>query len=224
MNETQIDRIASLFPCFAGVPGDGWASAEIVTAGPGTPHAVREGRMLRHAMFMMSGAIRVYKISPAGREITLYRVRGGQCCVLMMASILGETEYEASVSVEADTDVLLLPVPLFRSWIDLYKPVRQYVYKQIVERMTNVTKLLEDIAFRPVPSRLAEYLLEASADPRLPSLPVTHEMLAIELGTAREVVSRILKDFATQGAIALGRGRITVTDRGILIAIAEHAV
>jgi CRP/FNR family transcriptional regulator len=70
---------------------------------PQPPHTPFEGHILQHAMFIISGWIRVFKISPTGREITLYRVQSGQCCVLMMASILGETEYEASVSIEAES-------------------------------------------------------------------------------------------------------------------------
>lgn len=222
MNERQIDQINHLLPCFASVPYDNWNSAEIVSINPATPHSIREGHLLQHAMFIIRGWIRVFKISPTGREITLYRVQSGQCCVLMMASILGETEYEASVSVEAETDVLLLPVSTFRSWMVTYKPIRQFIYKQFIERMTNVTNLLENIAFNSIPYRIAEYLIIESALPQIKTIQITHEKLAIELGTAREVVSRILKDFASKGAIALSRGNITILDRSILKNILEN--
>lgn len=216
----DLDLVQRLFPSFGEVPAHDWQHAELARLSPDSPVAIREGHLFRHAVFILSGWVRVYKISPAGREITLYRLTGGQCCVLMLASILGDLEYEASVSIEADTEALLLPVETFRSWTADCGPVRRYVYGQFVERMANVTRLLEQIAFEPLPCRLAGLLL-ASTQNR-PCLPVTHEGLAIELGSAREVVSRVLKTFAAQGAVALGRGSITVLNRDVLVSIRDR--
>lgn len=131
-----------------------------------------------------------------------------------MASILGETEYEASVAIEEETDVLLLPVSVFRDWMNTIKPIRQYIYKQFIDRMTNVTKLLDNIAFQPLPYRIADYLISEFV--KGDCLRLTHEQLAIEIGTSREVITRILKSFAEQGAIELSRGKIIILDRGIL--------
>jgi CRP/FNR family transcriptional regulator, anaerobic regulatory protein len=172
-------------------------------------------------MFIVGGSIRVYKISPSGREITLYRVQSGECCVLMLASILGETEYEANVSIEAETDVLLFPVEQFRDWMTAFKMIRQFIYKQMIERMSRVTELLENVAFNPVPYRIADYLIAHSTLPLPSTLRITHEQLAIELGTSREVVSRILKDFANKEAIALSRGQISILIPGILKTVLE---
>ncbi|CAH0121913.1 MULTISPECIES: Crp/Fnr family transcriptional regulator [unclassified Paenibacillus] len=216
MDIRQIHRIRQAFPCFGDVASDGWKAAEIIAVTPETPHTIREGHRLRHAMFILNGSIRIYKISPEGREITLYRVGSSECCVLMMASILGETEYEASAAVETDTEVLLVPATDFRNWMDAYLPVRQFIYKQFVARMTNVTLLLEKIAFQSIPCRLAEYLLTEAARRESDSLRMTHEQLAVELGTAREVVSRTLKDFAVKGALAAKRGRIDLLDKTLL--------
>ncbi|MDQ8735016.1 Crp/Fnr family transcriptional regulator [Paenibacillus sp. LHD-38] len=212
----HIEQIHQLFPCFSCVPDEQWNAAELVAVTPATPHAIREGHLFQHAMFIVSGWIRVYKISPSGREITLYRVQSGECCVLMMASILGEMEYEASVSIEAETEVLLLPVELFKDWMAAFKPIRQFIYKQIIERMTGVTVLLENVAFNSVPSRIADYLISKSTFPLPSSLRITHEQLAVEIGTSREVVSRILKNFANKGAVSLSRGHITIMNHGIL--------
>lgn len=105
MNALQIHRIHQSFSCFSCVPDDNWHAADIIHIHPATPHSIREAPILYHAMFIVKGGIRVFKISPStNREITLYRVLSGQCCVLMMASILGETEYEASISIETDTE------------------------------------------------------------------------------------------------------------------------
>lgn len=224
INTCQIDHVYQLFPCFSCVPYDQWNSAELAAVTPATPHSIREGHLFQHAMFIVSGWIRVYKISPTGREITLYRVQSGECCVLMMASILGEMKYEASVSIEAETEVLLLPVELFKDWMAAFKPIRQFIYKQIIERMTKVTTLLENVAFNPVPYRIAEYLIFKSTLPLPASLSITHEQLAIELGTSREVISRILKDFANKGAVSLSRGHISILNHGILKTVLENHV
>ncbi|MBO9596241.1 MAG: Crp/Fnr family transcriptional regulator [Cohnella sp.] len=207
LNDDQTKRIAELFPCFAAAPNDAWNTSELVAVTPATPHSIREGHVLQHAAFILSGRIRIHRITPEGREVTLYRVHGGECCVLMLASILGETAYEASVDIETDAEVLLVPIPTFSTLMDTIKPIKQYVYKQIMERLTDVTTLLEHIAFRSIPYRIAEYLLSAGG-----TLRMTHEQLAIELGTAREVVSRTLRNFVQEGAISLGRRRIQIVD------------
>ncbi|MNN53445.1 cAMP receptor protein [compost metagenome] len=159
-------------------------------------------------MFILQGTVRIYKITPQGREITLYRVQNGQTCVLMMASILGETPYEASASIEVDTEVLLIPIPLFRKWMDLYLPLKQHVFQQIIERITSVTQLVENIAFQSIPYRIAEFLLKRMDTDNHMTLHITHEQLAIELGTAREVISRSLKDLARKKIIVTRRGCI----------------
>ena len=207
LNDDQTKRIAELFPCFAAVPKDAWNTSELVTVTTSTPHTIREGHVLQHAAFILSGRIRIHRITQEGREVTLYRIHGGECCVLMLASIIGETAYEASVDIETEAEVLIIPIPTFNELMDTFKPIKQYVYKQIMARLTDVTKLLEHIAFRSIPYRIAEYLLSAGA-----TLRMTHEQLAIELGTAREVVSRTLRNFVQEGAISLGRGRIQIID------------
>lgn len=214
LSRKQIQQIQHMFPSFAHLPAESWEAAQLLSINPATSHSIREGHILQHAMFIVSGQIRVFKLSQTGREITLYRVHSGQCCVLMMASILGETEYEASVAIEEETDVLLLPVSVFRDWMNTIKPIRQYIYKQFIDRMTNVTKLLENIAFQPLPYRIADYLISEFV--KGDCLRLTHEQLAIEIGTSREVITRILKSFAEQGAIELSRGKIIILDRGIL--------
>ncbi|RTE08173.1 Crp/Fnr family transcriptional regulator [Paenibacillus whitsoniae] len=213
----DMTSITSLFPCFGELSEQDWLLAQKVRVSPSTPHEIAEGHRLSHALFVVSGSVRIYKISPGGREVTLYRVGPGECCVLMIASILGETEYEASVQIETETEVLLFPVTAFRKWMHAYPSLRRSIYRQFTERFIRVTSLLEQIAFGSLPERVASYLLQ-----RLPKsegateIRVTHEQLAVELGTAREVVSRILKEMAVTGAISLQRGKINVLDQAQL--------
>ncbi|WP_433945060.1 Crp/Fnr family transcriptional regulator [Paenibacillus sp. SN-8-1] len=221
--QPDIRRISLLLPCLSLIPEEDWAQAEIRKVTPATPHFIREGHILQHAMFILQGTVRIYKITPQGREITLYRVQNGQSCVLMMASILGETPYEASASVEADTEVLLIPIHLFRTWIDLYLPLKQHVFQQIIERITSVTQLVENIAFQSIPYRIAEFLLKQMDNNNHATLQITHEQLAVELGTAREVISRSLKELALKNIIAARRGCIQIVDRNLLLELIHNS-
>jgi CRP/FNR family transcriptional regulator, anaerobic regulatory protein len=212
-------RIHHLFPYLTSIPAEDWSKTEIRTITPDTPHDIREGHIFHHAMFILQGTVRIHKISEQGREVTLYRVQDGQCCVLMMASVLGDTAYEASASIEAETEVLLIPIELFKKWMNLHQPLRTFIFQQIIHRITAVTDLLENIAFKPISYRVAEYLLRQS-DPN--PISITHEQLAIELGTAREVVSRTLKDFANKNMIVLHRRQIEILDRPLLLQLLEN--
>lgn len=212
MEPHEIQRISSLLPFLSTVSLEDWDRAELRTVDPSTAHPIREGHFLQHAIFILKGTVRIYKISEQGREITLYRIENGQSCVLMMASILGETEYEASVSIETQSELLLISADVFRSWMDRYKPLRQFIYKQFIDRITAVTNLLESVAFKPIQLRLANFLLEATSETSS-TLNITHDQLAVELGTAREVVSRTLKEFQSKGILALSRGKIRILDR-----------
>ncbi|MCR2805789.1 Crp/Fnr family transcriptional regulator [Paenibacillus soyae] len=218
MHPTMKEKASTLFPCLSSIPDSYWMPCEVRTVSPSTPHSIREGHMLQHAVFVLSGSVRIFKVNDQGREITLYRVQGGQNCVLMMASILGDTPYEASAEIEAETEVLLVPIPLFKQWIEVGQPLKQFIFGQMVERITSVMTLLDHIAFRPITYRVADYLLSHTDENRA-TLSITHEQAAIELGTAREVVSRALKALAEKRLIAQGRGYIQVLDRDRLLQV-----
>jgi len=214
MDDHKIDHIINVFPSLSNLTVQDWALAETIQISPGTPHSINEGHQLTHAIFILSGCIRIYKISHTGREVTLYRVQAGECCVLMMASILGEMAYEASVHIESDVEALLFPVESFRQWMHMYQPLRQFIYKLIVTKFTLVSDLLEQITFGSIQERIASYLIQRLNQTGNPcgEIRITHERIGIELGTAREVVTRILKKFAQEGAITLQRGTIVIVD------------
>ncbi|MNI42805.1 Global nitrogen regulator [compost metagenome] len=215
MQPHDIQRITHLLPFLSTVSQPDWDRAELIHIDTSTPHSIREGHSLQHAMFMIRGSIRIYKISEQGREITLYRVKSGQSCVLMMASVLGETEYEASASIEVESEVLLIPVDLFRQWMDNYKPLRQFIYKQFIHRISDVSNLLENIAFNSIQDRLAHYIY-INTNEQTAIWKITHDQLAIELGTAREVISRTLQSFQQAGILSLHRGKIHLLNRSAL--------
>lgn len=212
MQPQEVQRITDLLPFLSTLSQQDWHCTQLISIAPSTPHTIREGHILQHAMFIMKGTVRIYKINEQGREITLYRVQSGQSCVLMMASILGETEYEASAYIEVECEILLIPVDIFRMWMDNNKPLRQFIYKQFIQRINAVTNLLDNIAFKPMSYRLAQFLFNNSSE-ETKTLMITHEQLALELGTAREVISRTLKDFQNKGILSLNRGKIRLLDR-----------
>jgi len=223
MHPTVKDKASLTFPFLAFIPDSYWMQCEIRTVSPSTSLFIREGHMFQHAVFVLSGTVRIFKGNEQGREITLYRVQDGQNCVLMMASILGDTPYEASVEIEEETDLLLVPIPLFKNWIEICQPLKQFIFGQMVERITSVMTLLDSIAFRPITYRIAQFLLGNTNDKNA-TLRITHEQAAIELGTAREVVSRALKVLTDNRLISQGRGYIEVLDRDRLLQVLQDEV
>ncbi|MCS7459696.1 Crp/Fnr family transcriptional regulator [Paenibacillus doosanensis] len=223
MEPRKVDEIIRLFPCFSYLSAQDWAQADTIRVAPSTLHPIAEGHYLKHAIFVLSGCIRIYKIGASGREVTLYRVRSGECCVLMMASILGETPYEASVQIESETDIALFPVEPFRKWMHDVPSVRKFIYRQFMDRFIHVSALLEQIAFGSVQERVAAYIMQRHEERGSDSewIVLTHEQMAVDLGTAREVVSRMLRSFAQEGAIIVRRGKIAVADTGKLTSYAS---
>ncbi|MBH5319552.1 Crp/Fnr family transcriptional regulator [Paenibacillus sp. GSMTC-2017] len=205
---SRLDDIVRTFPCFKNVSTSDWENRGLSIVRVPPSIAIAEGHLFEHAAFVLSGTVRIYKVGATGRELTLYRVRQGEVCVVMMASILGETPYEATAAIEEDTVLLLLPVDLFKRWMSNYPTLNQYIYKLFIKRMVGVTDLIDDIAFKPMEVRVAELVLQRLSAGCDDKLSITHEQLASELGTAREVVSRTLKELEQRGVLEIGRGSI----------------
>lgn len=206
------ERAIRLLPFLASVSTEDWRRASVIRIEPDARHPIHGRHRLAHAAFVLDGRIRIHQLGDTGREVTLYRLGPGEGCVLMMASILGETEYGASAEVELSTELLLLPAAEFKRWTFAYEPVSQYVYRQFIHRMRHVTNVLDDVIFRTMNYRVSRFLLQHT-DAAEPVLVCTHERVADELGTAREVISRVLKEFERAGIVRLGRGRIEVLNR-----------
>jgi len=170
-----------------------------------------EGNPCLVVPFIISGSARVFKLSENGREITLFRVGPGQTCILSTSCGISGAKYQAVAEAEEDLDMLALPATVFRTAIQQHPTIQMFLCSLLAERLANMMTVVEEVAFRRVDLRLAERLLKESAQSLV--LDTTHAQLAVELGTAREVVSRILKDFEKGGYVSLGRGRIEVTSR-----------
>jgi CRP/FNR family transcriptional regulator len=178
----------------------------------------REGDVCESFAIVDQGDIRVFKAEPNGREISLYHVLDGQPCLMNTLSILQRRPTPASARVEVPTDAVCFDAATFRAWIHSDPDVREFVFATMATRLVDFMTLIEEVAFRKMDLRLAELLQRRFARGGLPgrTIPVTHEELASELGTAREVVSRLLKDFERSGMLVLTRGRLELKNEALL--------
>ena len=156
--------------------------------------------------FVVRGSIRVIKASASGRELPLYRVAPGETCVISSSCLLGHEDYNARGIAETDTELVLLPKAVFEAL--LAEPAfRSFVFHLFADRIADLMHLIAEVAFHKLDQRLAALLLGKG---RL--LHTTHQHLADELGSVREIVSRLLKGFAAQGLVKLSREQIEIVD------------
>lgn len=187
-------------------------AGQIVRVKPGG-YFVCEGDHAPGVGLIGQGALRVFKSSDTGREITLYWVRAGEFCLLNLLGAMTGVPSPAHARVEEEVVALVIPPDTFRGWIGREPTLRTQVFSILTAGMIDVMTLVEEIAFKKLDIRLAQYLCDgffSGSGQR--ELQVTHESIAAELGSAREPISRLLKDFENQGAILLSRGRITLND------------
>jgi CRP/FNR family transcriptional regulator len=164
---------------------------------------------------VLEGDIRVTKAAPSGRGILLYRVGPGEGCILSGGCLLGNSSYSASGVAETDVLLLRIPPPLFQKLLMQSEPFRRFVFGMYGERLGEVMELVEAVAFQRLDARLAQLLIR-----RGPVVQATHQSLADELGSVREIVSRLLRGFEERGWVRLERERVTLLD---LKALSAHA-
>jgi CRP/FNR family transcriptional regulator, anaerobic regulatory protein len=156
--------------------------------------------------FVLAGGIRVIKRSANGRELPLYRVLPGDSCIMTSSCLLGQVDYKACGITESDTELVFLPKPAFDQLLT-HAPFRIFVFQLFAERISELMQLVEEVAFQKLDQRLANLLLG-----RGKLIQTTHQQLADELGSVREMISRLLKGFAEQGLVRLGREQIEILD------------
>lgn len=174
-----------------------------------------EGDRAQAVPLLMSGEIRVFRIGDSGREITLYRFGQGECCVLTADSILGHRSFPARARVEEEVEVAFVPAAAFEDWLARSPVWRQFVFDAMTRRLTSLMDTLDDVAFRRMDTRVSSFLLDRSKVGGS-SIRITHQAIADELGSSREVVSRILEDLQGRGLVRLFRGGVEVLKRQLL--------
>ena len=168
------------------------------------------GDLCQAFLILLDGDVRVQLTSANGREVTLYRIGPGGSCILTTSCLLSNEHYPAAAIAESDIEALAIPVSSFQSALESSQLFRRFVFDGFSSRLTSVIQKIEQIAFTAIDVRLAAVLLDLD---RKGIEKITHQDIAVELGTAREVVSRHLKRFESQGWVQLGRGQVTVTNR-----------
>lgn len=195
-------------------------SARVVEAPVGTI-GYRETDPCNAYVMRLAGRSRVYKMSDSGREILLYRVAAGETCVLTTTCLLGHSHYPASTMVEEPIRDVIVPANVFHQLMVESEVFRRFVMSNYGDLISNLIVLVDEVAFHGLDARLAKQLLEASGA----NVPIerTHQQLADELGTAREVISRQLKNFERQGLVNLGRGKIEIQNKDALEKLSQRA-
>lgn len=203
------DRLDALYPVLKALPGPARqriANAAVLATLPAGSVVFDERQPCAGFPLVLDGAIRVAKLSAGGRELPLYRVTPGETCIITSSCLLGNVPYNARGTTESETTLALLPQGMFAELLAL-EPFRSFIFNLFAERMADLMQLVEEVAFRKLDQRLAALLLGKG---RL--VHATHQQLADELGSVREMVSRLLKGFAGQGLVALGREQIEILD------------
>jgi CRP/FNR family transcriptional regulator len=168
------------------------------------------GALCQSYLMMLDGSVRVQMVSESGREIVLYRVARGETCILTTACLMTRTGYSAEGVAETDIDAVALGSQTFHALLARSAVFRDFVFASFGNRLTGMMTLVEEVAFGRIDLRLARFLVDHRD--AAGGLDTTHQTLAVELGTAREVVSRQLKEFERRGLVDLTRGRVMVRD------------
>jgi len=179
------------------------------------------GDLCQAFLILLDGEVRVQLTSASGREVTLYRIGPGGSCILTTSCLLSNEHYPAEAIAESDVEALAIPVSSFQSALESSQWFRRFVFDGFSSRLTSVIQKIEQIAFTAIDVRLAAVLLDLD---RKGVEKITHQDIAVELGTAREVVSRHLKRFESQGWVQLGRGQVSLTDRPQIEALARPSL
>lgn len=169
-----------------------------------------EGDRVDGIALLISGVVRVYKIGETGREITLYRFGLGESCILTANAILNQQNFPAIALVEQDAEAVIIPAQIFREWVRRYDLWSDFVFDLLSQRLASVIMIVDEVAFRRMDVRIASLLLGRSLVKN--PVRITHQEIASELGSSREVISRLLEDFTEQGIIRSGRGEVEILD------------
>ena len=169
-----------------------------------------EGDRVDGIALLISGVVRVYKIGETGRQITLYRFGNGQSCILTANAILSQKTFPAVATVEKAAEAVMIPADVFRNWVSKYDIWREFVFDLLSQRLSSVMEIIDEVVFRRMDARLAAFLLTRSQNQN--PMRITHQEIAAELGSSREVISRLLEEFSERGFVGVSRGEVELLD------------
>lgn len=173
-------------------------------------------------VLIKSGQLRAYILSEDGREITLYRLLDQDICLFSASCVMRSVQFEVMIAAEKESEVFIIPPYIFKKVMNESAPLANYVNELMATRFSEVMWLIEQIMWKSVDKRLADFLLEESALEDSNVLKLTHEAIANHLGTAREVVTRMLRYFQNEGYVKLTRGTVEIADRSSMEVLAKE--
>jgi len=210
MDDSWIDRFEGLTGLPADVRADLARGSQVVSVPAGT-QVFAPGQSADNLLLLLEGSVRVQQRSETGREVFLYRVHAGESCVLTTACMLAFEEYSADGIAETDVTAAVIPRAVFDDLVGRSKLFRSFVFAAYSRRITDLFTLIDDIVFQRLDVRLASRLLELADEAGV--VRATHAVMATELGTAREVISRTLAEFHRRGWIEQARGQVEIVGR-----------
>ena len=180
--------------------------SEIIEINPGTV-ILKENQFIKVVPLVLEGSIKLRKLDPNGREIIFYHIEPGESCILSITSCLNDKESQAEAIIEKKTRLVVVEAEKIKSWMDRFPSWRKFVVKLYYNRMAELMTLVDLVLFKSVDSRLIQHLKDNAINSEV---EITHQQLAGELGTAREVISRLLKQMERDQLISLERGKIKI--------------
>ena len=193
--------------------------AQLVTLPSGHP-VFAPGKRPEAFLLLLEGSVLVHQYGANGREIVLYRVGGGESCIMTTACLLSDEEYLAEGVTETEVSAVALGRADFDALMGRSPGFRRFVFSKYASRVTRLMEVVEDVAFERLDRRLARKLLELAGDGS--TVDATHQALAVELGSAREVISRQAKEFVRRGWLETARGHLHILDRAALEALSNE--
>ena len=178
------------------------------------------GKSPENMMFLLEGTVRVQQVSETGHEIVLYRIHAGESCVLTTACLLAIEDYAAEGIAETAIRAVAVPRALFDDLVAQSKSFRDFVFATFSKRITDLFRMIDEVAFQRIDVRLADRLIDLAQGGD--SVATTHQKLSVELGTAREVISRQLQEFHRRGWIEQSRGNVTLINRAQIEKLAHQ--
>ena len=175
-------------------------------------------------LLILEGQVRAYSLTEEGRELTLYRLFEGDICLFSASCVFNSIQFDIFISADQNTQLMHIPPDIYRECIEECAPAAMYTNELMASRFSEVMWVLDQILSKKLDARLAALLLEESQLQNTSSLPITHEQLANHLGSAREVITRMLKYFQTEGLVRLSRGHIEIVDASGLEAVAGSSL
>lgn len=172
-------------------------------------------------MLVRSGQLRAYILSEEGREVTLYRLFALDLCLFSASCVMRSIQFDVSIEAEKDSQLWVIPPEVYKSVMDASAPLANYTNEVMAARFSEVMWLMEQLMWKSLDKRLAAFLLSEAALENTPRLHITHEMIGSHLGSAREVITRMLRYFQSEGLVRLSRGTVELLDERRLSALAS---